>query len=652
MGKISFNARRTFLFIVVYLFTCAPFSAFSDVQTFNTILFQPAPGPSSYAMLRDSQSLYQYQFQVAEIFSYAYRPLDLRLGGRRFKGIVNDILVANTSISFGIIDWLEIGLNAPVVLLDRFEAPTSSGGLQNKFHFSDLRFEVKFSPLKSCINPVGLAVIPFIIAPTGKNDYYIGDSGISGGLVTALDIEMSREAKFTLNLGYKGGKKVKIQNIEYQHNLLFGAGFSFAIKSLTLFLETNGQTAFNKFFTSKAVTPVEVMGGIKFKIGETGLSLSASAGSCAICGAKGSLVNASLGVTYKFMNEKYRKLARGDYLSCVNKYASEYELEEILKLKMKCPPDESQYKQGVNDDACPKLYELQETADLVNTCPTNPNDFNPKLHDAACPKVYELQVYYDQEQIYAIYELSNAEMSLRCPANANEYNPFLHDASCPKYYSLLDTINLAKDCPADQSKYNSKIHDPSCMKYYQLKGEYSETEWAYITKLAKKDTDNDGINDYLDRCPRYPEDKNGFADEDGCPEGGIIAVTGGEIHTYKPVTFAFNSDELDYSDKQIIDQVIGLVNKTPWIKTVRVGGHADERGTDDANELISKKRAQSVIRYMRAKGLRTSVRLIPIAYGSNRPIAKNAMTEEEREINRRVVFTAVRDAYGPDSMRR
>ena len=33
------------------------------------------------------------------------------------------------------------------------------------------------------------------------------------------------------------------------------------------------------------------------------------------------------------------------------------------------------------------------------------------------------------------------------------------------------------------------------------------------------DTDGDGIPDDLDKCPTEPEDKNGFEDEDGCPDG-------------------------------------------------------------------------------------------------------------------------------------
>jgi len=35
---------------------------------------------------------------------------------------------------------------------------------------------------------------------------------------------------------------------------------------------------------------------------------------------------------------------------------------------------------------------------------------------------------------------------------------------------------------------------------------------------ANKDTDKDGIPDIKDKCPKDPEDKNGFEDEDGCPD--------------------------------------------------------------------------------------------------------------------------------------
>jgi OOP family OmpA-OmpF porin len=37
-------------------------------------------------------------------------------------------------------------------------------------------------------------------------------------------------------------------------------------------------------------------------------------------------------------------------------------------------------------------------------------------------------------------------------------------------------------------------------------------------RLPRSDNDGDGIPDALDKCPNDPEDKDGFQDEDGCPD--------------------------------------------------------------------------------------------------------------------------------------
>ncbi|MGH9887800.1 MAG: DUF4398 domain-containing protein, partial [bacterium] len=38
------------------------------------------------------------------------------------------------------------------------------------------------------------------------------------------------------------------------------------------------------------------------------------------------------------------------------------------------------------------------------------------------------------------------------------------------------------------------------------------------TPAPPGDLDGDGVPDNVDRCPRVPEDKDGFQDDDGCPD--------------------------------------------------------------------------------------------------------------------------------------
>lgn len=44
---------------------------------------------------------------------------------------------------------------------------------------------------------------------------------------------------------------------------------------------------------------------------------------------------------------------------------------------------------------------------------------------------------------------------------------------------------------------------------------------AYITAPTGSDRDGDGVADYRDLCPDQAEDRNGTADDDGCPDGGL-----------------------------------------------------------------------------------------------------------------------------------
>lgn len=43
-------------------------------------------------------------------------------------------------------------------------------------------------------------------------------------------------------------------------------------------------------------------------------------------------------------------------------------------------------------------------------------------------------------------------------------------------------------------------------------------------RQAPADYDGDGVDDSADRCPTRPETRNGFQDDDGCPD--VVATTG------------------------------------------------------------------------------------------------------------------------------
>lgn len=69
---------------------------------------------------------------------------------------------------------------------------------------------------------------------------------------------------------------------------------------------------------------------------------------------------------------------------------------------------------------------------------------------------------------------------------------------------------------------------------------------------------------------------------------------------------------------------------------VEIGGHTDSEGSDEDNQTLSERRAQSVAQFMIDRGVPAAT-LAPVGFGEAQPIGDNA-TVEGRQQNRRISF--------------
>jgi outer membrane protein OmpA-like peptidoglycan-associated protein len=125
-------------------------------------------------------------------------------------------------------------------------------------------------------------------------------------------------------------------------------------------------------------------------------------------------------------------------------------------------------------------------------------------------------------------------------------------------------------------------------------------------------------------------------------EGTGVSVTrmGDNITLNLPssITFALNSADLNAQFYNALEGV-GMVLKEYDKTIVEVAGHTDSSGSDQYNQALSERRAQSVASYLGSHGV-ASKRLITVGAGETRPVASND-TEEGRAANRRVELTIV-----------
>jgi len=143
-----------------------------------------------------------------------------------------------------------------------------------------------------------------------------------------------------------------------------------------------------------------------------------------------------------------------------------------------------------------------------------------------------------------------------------------------------------------------------------------------------KDSDNDGTLDKDDDCPNTPGPKT----NKGCPviEEEIIEIL---KMAFDNLEFESAKDIIKDESKPSLDELATvLLKKTTW--KLEISGHTDNVGDDNANMVLSKKRAESLKNYLISKGVETT-RLTALYFGETKSIADNN-TPEGRKKNRRV----------------
>jgi outer membrane protein OmpA-like peptidoglycan-associated protein len=103
------------------------------------------------------------------------------------------------------------------------------------------------------------------------------------------------------------------------------------------------------------------------------------------------------------------------------------------------------------------------------------------------------------------------------------------------------------------------------------------------------------------------------------------------------IPFDFNSSELNNAAKKQLDELGEAIQSEVLLGIfIELAGHTDERGTSDYNRRLSKKRVERAKNYLIRNYYIQANQINEIGYGETKPIIKNAKTESEHSVNRRV----------------
>ena len=282
-------------------------------------------------------------------------------------------------------------------------------------------------------------------------------------------------------------------------------------------------------------------------------------------------------------------------------------------------PDKDGDRIPDKDDACP-----EEPGDsLYNGCPDSDKDGIIDSKDD-CPTVPGIEAFKgcpdtdgdgikDDED--ACPEVPGPLVNNGCPDTDND-GLFDFIDNCPEVAGPKEN----NGCPwPDTDQDGTLDKDDDCPN---TPGPRENAGCPYT------DSDNDGLRDKDDKCPNTP----GPIENDGCPE---IEEEVQEIlrTAFENLEFETGKDIIKEESIPSLTELAEVLVKRPEWK-LQISGHTDNVGNDQANLVLSKKRAEAVKNFMISKTIE-SERLYVLFFGETMPIASND-TKEGRQKNRRV----------------
>jgi peptidoglycan-associated lipoprotein len=101
------------------------------------------------------------------------------------------------------------------------------------------------------------------------------------------------------------------------------------------------------------------------------------------------------------------------------------------------------------------------------------------------------------------------------------------------------------------------------------------------------------------------------------------------------IYFDYDASDIRGDAKAALDAKLPILRANPGV-TIRISGHADERGSDQYNDALGQSRAAATKRYLTDNGI-DAARISIVSYGEQRPASTGA-DESAWALNRRAEF--------------
>jgi outer membrane protein OmpA-like peptidoglycan-associated protein len=599
--------------------------------------FRPAVDSKGFLTLNASQILAPRDFSFGLVTAWSRKPLAFegQVAGSTSSFTISNLVTPSLQGAVGVFGMrqnfgLQLGFVLPLNVLSGRADPKDPMDLTDPnddktYSFDaqgmgDIVIHPKLRLLSTSRMPVGLAIIPSVVLPTGDKKSFFGEGKVILQPSLVIDTERGEQGWFraAVNLGARirtGGPSEFLdradffsrpslgmprntgQGISVNNELLVGLGLSFGIvpQKFDIVVEGYSQIGLGskKLPGAAALAPTtEAVAGIKLYLARN--SFFALGGGYGFLGDYGAAKAGRLFIGFIF-EPSIGDRDRDGYKDDVDQ----------------CPDDPEDFDDFEDEDGCPDPDNDRDgILDVDDQCPNDPETKNGFKDEDGCPDNKDSD--RDGDGI-----LDDVD---KCPDDPEDKDNFEDEDGCPEPDNdkdgILDVDDLCPNDPEDKDGFEDEDGCPD------------------------PDNDKDRILDRDDKCPNEPETYNGTDDDDGCPDKGRVIVRKGKIEILDKIYFETDKADIKPISFPLLDAIAATIKGNPQIELIEIQGHADERGDDDHNLDLTDRRAHSVQRALEERGVEVG-RLRAKGYGEQRPIC-NQHNENCWSQNRRVEFIILR----------